>query len=169
MSRTDQVRAMVSVAAPPALAFEIFATEIDLWWRRGLQYRHFGGERALIAIEPRQGGRVFESLGEQGPVHEIGRVLDWEPPVRLRFEWRLANFAPHERTEVEVLFQPQGEGTQVTVIHRGWDALRPDHPARHGDATAAFLRRMGLWWGAQLSVYRLRAAVAGPRPGPSTG
>lgn len=169
MSRTDQVRAMVSVAAPPALAFEIFANEIDLWWRRGLQYRHFGGERALIAIEPRQGGRVFESLGEQGPVHEIGRVLDWEPPVRLRFEWRLANFAPHERTEVEVLFQPQGEGTQVTVIHRGWDALRPDHPARHGDATAAFLRRMGLWWGAQLSVYRLRAAVAGPRPGPSTG
>ena len=158
MSGTDQARVVVSVAAPAALAFEVFTAEIDLWWRRGLQYRHFGGERALIAIEPREGGRVFETLGEDGPVHEIGRVLDWQPPSRLRFEWRLSNFAPGERTEVEVQFEPEGAGTRVTVIHRGWDSIRADHPARHGEASAEFLRRIGLWWGGQLSVYRLCAA-----------
>lgn len=157
MSRTDQARVTVSVAAPMELAFEVFTAEIDLWWRRGLRYRHFGGERALIAIEPREGGRVFETLGKEGPVQEIGRVLDWQPPSRLRFEWRLSNFAPGERTEVEVLFEAEGAGTRVTVTHRGWDAIRPDHSARHGEASAAFLRSLGLWWGGQLTVFRLRA------------
>ena len=158
MSGTDKVRVTVSVAAPRELAFEVFTTEIDLWWRRGLQYRHFGGERALIAIEPHEGGRVFESSCADGPVHEIGRVLDWQPPRRLRFEWRLSNFAPGERTEVEVLFELEGVGTRVTVIHSGWDTIRPDHPARHGEVSVAFLRRLGLWWGGQLSVYRFCTA-----------
>ncbi len=151
----------VSVAAPPELAFEVFTAEIDLWWRRGLQYRRFGGARALIAIEPREGGRVFETPGGDGPVHEIGRVLQWQPPTRLRFEWRLSNFAPGERTEVDVLFEADWDGTRVTVTHTGWNAIRPDHPARHGETNAAFLRRLGLWWGGQLSVYRIHASHPG--------
>ena len=155
----DQARVTVSVAVPPALAFEIFTTEIDLWWRRGPKYRHLGGERALIAIEPHEGGRVFESLGGSGPVQDIGRVLTWLPPARLVFEWRNATFAAAERTEVEVLFEAAGSGTRVTVTHRGWAAIRPDHPARHGQATAAFVRTLGLWWGDQLSALRLRASA----------
>jgi uncharacterized protein YndB with AHSA1/START domain len=136
----------------------VFTTEIDLWWRRGLQCRHFGGERALIGIEPREGGRVFEKAGRDGPAHEIGSVLIWQPPSPLRFEWRLSNFSPGERTEVDVLFEAHGEGTRVTVTHSGWDAIRPDHAARHGETSAIFLRQLGLWWGGQLSVYRLCTA-----------
>ncbi|HUN91737.1 MAG TPA: SRPBCC domain-containing protein [Burkholderiaceae bacterium] len=158
MSGADQARVMVSVDVPRDVAFDVFTREIDLWWRRGLKYRQFGGEHAIIAIEPRAGGRVFESPGDGGPVQERGRVLDWEPPARLRFEWRLANFAARERTEVEVVFEAVGGSTRVTVTHRGWSAIRDDHPARHGEAAAAFLRSLGLWWGGQLSVYRLRAA-----------
>jgi uncharacterized protein YndB with AHSA1/START domain len=158
MSRSDQARVTVSVAVPPADCFALFTQEIDLWWRRGPRFRALGGEHALIAIEGRHGGRVFESLGSDGPVHEIGRVLAWEPPARLVFEWRASNFAPAERTEVEVQFKPVGSGTQVTVTHRGWAAIRPDHPVRHGQADAAFLRMMGLWWGDLLSSLRLSAA-----------
>jgi uncharacterized protein YndB with AHSA1/START domain len=155
VSPGDQARVTVSVDAPPALAFEVFTQQIDLWWRRGLKYRHFGGERALIAIEPHAGGRVFESSGGEGPVHEIGRVRVWQPPTRLVFEWRLANFALDERTEVEVVFEPAARnGTRVTLTHRGWAAMPADHPARHGHASAEFLRRLGLWWGEQLSAYR---------------
>jgi hypothetical protein len=51
----------------------------------------------------------------------------------------------------------------VTVTHRGWAAIRTDHPARHGQPSAEFLRRLGLWWGDQLGVYRLSAGA--PREG----
>lgn len=160
----DRVRAMVAVAVAPDLAFEIFTTEIDLWWRRGPAWRGAAGEQALIAIEPREGGRVFEQQGEQ-LVHEIGRVLAWQPPRRLVFEWRAVNFAPAERTEVEVLFEPEpaGGGTRVTVTHTGWAALRPDHPVRHGQPVPDFIGGMGRWWGALLSAYRLRSQRRGLR------
>jgi len=153
----DQARVTVSVALAPADCFAVFTQEIDLWWRRGPRFRAFGGDRALIAIEGHEGGRVFEQLGDN--VHEIGRVLSWEPPARLRFEWRASNFAPLEHTEVEVTFEAAGSGTRVTVTHRGWAAIRPDHPVRHRQDTAAFLRTMGLWWGDQLSALRLSASL----------
>ncbi|MCA9653315.1 MAG: hypothetical protein H6712_17075 [Myxococcales bacterium] len=46
----------------------------------------------------------------------------------------------------------------MTVVHRGWSRIRPDHPARHGQPVASFLRTMGLWWGDLLSSLRLLAA-----------
>jgi hypothetical protein len=55
---------------------------------------------------------------------------------------------------VEVRFQPSPSGTLVTVEHRGWSRIRPDHPARHGLEVGPFLRMMGLWWGDLLSALR---------------
>ena len=160
----DQARASVFVRVDPAEAFRIFTEEIDLWWRRGLAYRHAGTRRGIIAIEPGTGGRLFESFdAEDGArVVETGRIIDWSPPSRLVLEWRNANFGAGEKTEVEVEFVPQRDGTLVTVTHRGWSAIRPDHPARHGQETAAFIRSMGLWWGDLLAALRqhaLRAAA----------
>ncbi len=156
----DQARVTVSVAVPPEEAWRIFTTEIDLWWRRGRRFRSAPGERGLVALEPGVGGRVFESFatdaGEQ--VVEIGRIRDWQPPERLLFDWRAVNFAPHEWTEVEVSFQRTPGGTRVTVVHRGWSAIRADHPVRHGLDSAGFLRMMGLWWGDLLSSLRLQTA-----------
>lgn len=168
MSADNQVRVTVGVAVPPPLAFEVFTQEIDLWWRRGPQYRQTSGPRALMAIEPRAGGRVFEQGDPDAPVQEVGRVLAWEPPHRLVFTWRAANFAPLEHTEVDVRFEPSAQGTTVTVTHRGWAALRADHPVRHGQASAAFLRRLGLWWGGLLAAYRFSATIIADRrnPGP---
>lgn len=155
--KTDQARITVSVAVPCDRAFEVFTREIDLWWRRGLRFRHFAGEHSIIAIEPFQGGRVFESAVEGGPAHEFGKVLEWNPPNRVRFEWRLSNFGPGERTEVDVHFEAMGDETRVTVTHRAWDGIRGDHPARHGQPPADFLRSLGMWWADQLRVFRLRA------------
>lgn len=145
----DGARVSVEVAVPPAEAFALFTDEIGLWWRRGPRFRAAPGDSGLMAIEPRVGGRVFESWrdGTQECVHEIGRVQLWEPPHRFVFSWRATNFAPAEHTEVDVRFEPAGDGTRVTVTHSGFAALRPDHPVRHGRAGAAFSREMGLWWG----------------------
>ena len=121
----DQARATVLVAVPPAVAFRVFTEEIDQWWRRGLKYRVAGGNRGFIHLEPRPGGRLYESFETRGTT-------------------------------------PSPSGTLVTVTHRGWASLRPDHPARHGQDVGPFIRTMGLWWGDQLTSLRLVAIQGGP-------
>jgi uncharacterized protein YndB with AHSA1/START domain len=165
----DQARVTVSVAVPPGEAFRIFTEEIDQWWRRGPRFRNTreaSGERGMLCIEPKLGGRVFESIdADEGAeadapprVIEIGRVSVWEPARRLVFSWRASNFAPVESTEVEALFEASPSGTRLTVTHRGWSALRADHPVRHGQEVAAFIRMMGTWWGDLLTSLREHAA-----------
>jgi uncharacterized protein YndB with AHSA1/START domain len=155
----DRARATVTVAVPPERAFRLFTAEINLWWRRGPRFRNLHGDQGIICIEPRVGGRVFESVGEGAneTVFVVGKVKLWQPSERLIFEWRASNFAPDERTEVDVTFAPSASGTRVTVEHRGWSAIRADHPVRHGQDVAAFIRMMGMWWGDQLTSLRLTA------------
>jgi uncharacterized protein YndB with AHSA1/START domain len=155
MSGGDRARVSVSVAIPPSRAFHIFTADIDQWWRRGMKFRH-AASRSLLCIEPKVGGRLFESFAAEGTerVIEVGRVRIWEPPRRLAFTWRNANFAPHEQTEVDVQFEPIASGTLVTVTHSGLSALPADHPARHGLQGSEFHRMIGLWWGEQMSSLR---------------
>jgi uncharacterized protein YndB with AHSA1/START domain len=152
----DRVRISVRVAVSPHDAFRVFTEEIDQWWRRGPKYRVAGTRRGFIRVEPGVGGRLFESFAGDGEtrVVETGRVTVWEPPRRLVFDWRAVAFAPSETTEVEVEFAPSAGGTLVTVTHRGWSAIRRDHPVRHGLDVAAFIRMMGLWWGDLLTSMR---------------
>ena len=156
----DEARATVSVALPPDETFRVFTQEVNLWWRRGRRFRNAPGAAGVVCIEPGPGGRLFESFDtEDGErVVEMGRTLVWDPPRRLLMSWRASNFAPGEETQVEVLFKPVGAATHVTVVHRGWAAIRADHPVRHGQPVPAFLRSMGMWWGDQLTMLRLRAA-----------
>ncbi len=152
----DQATVSISVAVEPAVAFEVFTKETDLWWRRGLRYRLAGRRPGSLCFEPGAGGRLFESFETSSgtQVHEAGRVTVWQPPSRLVFTWRNANFAAEESTEVEVFFEPTDTGTRVTVQHRGWSAIRPGHPARHGLEGAAFSRMIGLWWGELMTALR---------------
>jgi uncharacterized protein YndB with AHSA1/START domain len=154
----DQARASVHVKVEQADAFRIFTEEIDQWWRRGLKYRVARG-RGILHLEPFVGGRLFESFDTStgAKVVETGRVTAWEPPARVVFEWRAVNFRPAEKTEVEVVFEGRGEGTLVTVTHRGWSKIRADHPARHGREVAPFIGMMGMWWGELLTSLREHA------------
>ena len=169
----DQAKVSVLVQVHVEDAFRLFTEEIDQWWRRGLKYRIAGKRRGIICIEPRLGGRLFESFetprGQR--VVETGRVTAWEPPTRLVLEWRPVNFSAAERTEVEVSFDRQQSGTLVTVTHRGWNQIRTDHPARHGLAQAPFLRMMGLWWGGLMQALREHASqkASTEEPGSSCG
>lgn len=153
----DRVRVTVSVAVDPPVAWEVFTEEIELWWRHGPRYRMGARGVGRLALEPRLGGRVFETVGEK--THEIGTITTWEPPSRLVLSWRAQNFAKDERTEVEVRFAPAASGTVVTLEHRGWSAIRPDHPARHGATDAVFLRTMGSWWSDLATSLREHAAT----------
>jgi hypothetical protein len=152
----DKATASVTVDTDPATAFRMFTEETTLWWRRGVKYRVAGRNPGDVIFEAKPGGRLLESFETaSGPrVIELGRITVWEPPTRFCFHWRAANFAPEEVTEVEVLFLALRAGTSVTVHHRGWSHLRTDHPVRHGEEGVQFIRRIGLWWGDQLTSYR---------------
>ena len=153
MTGGDQARVTIAVDVPPADAFRIFTEEIDQWWLHGRRFRVFGRDKtSVVYMDPRQGGGLFERAGDK--VLKTGEVTVWDPPVRLLFEWRGANLQGPDKTEVEVLFAGQGRGTLVTLTHRGWSRIPADHPVRHGQPSADFLRSMGLWWSDQLSALR---------------
>lgn len=165
MTADDVVRVTTVVAVDPATAFAVFTEEVDDWWRRGPRYRFRRGRTAgdgLLRFEPGPGGRLVEVYDEAaGDAYEVGAVRAWEPGRRLAFAWRGNAFAPGEETLVEVRFERVAEGTRVTVEHRGWAALRADHPARHGLAGGAFTSMIGLWWAEQLTMLRSRSAARG--------
>lgn len=153
----DQARVTVAVRVPVDEAFRAFVEDIDLWWRRGLKYRVGAKHGGVVHLEPKVGGRLYESFDTPRghKIVQTGTVTCCEPPKLLVFEWRAVNFRGSEKTLVEVQFQPAPNGTQITLTHSGWEHIRPDHPARHGQASAAFLRSLGLWWGEQLTSLRV--------------
>ena len=164
----DRVSASVFVAAPPAIAFEVFTEQIDTWWRHGLKFRDGARGLSVLHLEPRPGGRLFETIstpdGGTGHVVQTGTVTEWRPPHALSIEWRGVNFAPHETTTVSVAFEPRRDGTQVTLVHSGFAALPADHPVRHGKPVPAFIAQMGMWWSDQ--VTSLRSVVDDERRAP---
>ena len=155
----DRVSASVFVDAPPDIAFEVFTDQIDRWWRHGLKFRTGARELSVLHLEPRLGGRLFETIATPGSdaahVVQTGTVTEWNPPHALQIEWRGVNFAPGEATTVSVAFDARRDGTQVTLVHAGWAALPPDHPVRHGQAVAQFIAGMGLWWSDQMTSLRM--------------
>jgi uncharacterized protein YndB with AHSA1/START domain len=153
---SSAARVTVTVGVEPDIAFEVFTRDIDRWWRRGIKFRHSGNSTGLLCLEPRVGGRLFESFETGGKSHviQVGLVSTWDPPRLLIFSWRNANYAAEEETEVEVGFSPVKSGTQVTVTHRGLTALPLGHPARHGLPDDQFIRMIGLWWGELMEALR---------------
>lgn len=152
----DGATVTVSVRVSPEEAFDVFTRETDLWWRQGPRFRIAGRHPSRLAFEGGPDGRLFETVQlPAGPrTYEVGRIVAWDPPRRLAFEWRGVNFAPGESTRVEVSFRALGESTLVTVRHAGFAALREDHPAKHALPAAEFSRMMGLWWGDLLTSLR---------------
>jgi hypothetical protein len=163
----SKILVALRVSATPARAFEVFTTEVGLWWRPNPMFRFTPRSPGVLAFEPGEGGRFTETL-PSGKVFEIGRIKVWSPPAdaggdgRLVFGWRQATFTPDQDTEVEVRFEAVGDETRVTVEHRGWDSVPDAHVARHHFPAPLFLRRHGEWWQGLLSAYNDRASMTGP-------
>jgi len=149
MTSGSRVLVALRVKAAPDRAFEVFVGEIGAWWRPNQMFQTTPRAPGKLAFEPGEGGRFTETLAN-GKVFEIGRILVWEPPARLAFSYRQANFPPDLHTEVEVRFEAVGEETRVSVEHRGFDQV-PAGAARHGFPDAVLLTHLGEWWRAQLA------------------
>ena len=118
------VRKSIRVSAPRERAFEVFTAGIGRWWPKT---HHIGAaDLDKIVIEPRQGGRWYER-GVDGSECEVGKVLVWDPPVRLVLVWQLTpefKYDPNLITEVEVRFITEdGGATRVELEHRNLERM----------------------------------------------
>jgi uncharacterized protein YndB with AHSA1/START domain len=147
------VTVAIEVAAPPHEAFRIFTDEIDRWWLRGPKHRFKPPWNGTMFLEARVGGRFMEQYAD-GTAFVIGRVNECVPPRLLRFDWRLPSFSQSEKTEVLIRFEPTVDGTRIAVEHRGWHALREDHPARHRLTGTDLEYAKARLWGENLGALR---------------
>ena len=116
------VRKSLTVDAPVERAFEVFTERIGTWWP--FDTHSIGQARTHDAVlESREGGALYEVMdgGETAP---WATVLTWEPPHRLVLSWHVNPEVP--ATEVEVRFEPDGDGTRVELEHRGWEKCGPE-------------------------------------------
>ena len=144
----------ILVKADPEKAFRIFLGAMGSWWPKG--HSLLGSPQKDVVIEPRVGGRWYE-VGEDGSEYEWGRVLAWDSPNRAVLAWQLNGEWRYDKdfeTEVEIRFEPDGDGTRVEFEHRGLEAF--DRTARDGHVMG-----MDEGWGAILEGYRQAAGRAG--------
>ncbi|HEY2357388.1 MAG TPA: SRPBCC domain-containing protein [Phenylobacterium sp.] len=152
---TSKVYVALRVRATPERAFAGFVNEIGEWWRPNELFQTTP-RPGRLSFEPGPAGRLIETR-EGGKVFEIGRIRVWEPPNRLVFSWRQANFPVELHTEVEVAFEVVGEETRVSVEHRGFDQV-PAGAARHGFPDEYLLMRLADFWRAQIASMRERVS-----------
>jgi uncharacterized protein YndB with AHSA1/START domain len=153
----NSVRKVVSVKAPPAIAWRVFTEQMGTWWP--LAHYKIGMAQAVDAVvEPRVGGRWYER-GEDGTTCDWGRVLSWEPHTRLVLSWDITadwQYDPNLGTEIELRFIPEGkDGTRVELEHRRLDryGARRDEMRRIFDTEGD--------WGRILEMFARVAAPEG--------
>jgi uncharacterized protein YndB with AHSA1/START domain len=72
------------------------------------------------SIEERVGGRIELVSGVAG-YHSIGKILTWEPPRVLEYEWNIAPVPEMPRGEQAIFryeLTPDGDSTRVVVTYR---------------------------------------------------
>jgi uncharacterized protein YndB with AHSA1/START domain len=123
----EPIRRSVRVDRTRKDAFELFTEHIGDWWpvevfSRAADEQYGDGVKAeRVVFEPRTGGRLYEVTSE-GVEGVWADVLTYEPPARIVLAWK-PNDRPEPPTEVEIHFEPDGDGTIVRLEHRGWDKL----------------------------------------------
>ncbi len=143
---TAAVIVALRVGVSPDLAFTAFTRDIGRWWKSHPLFQLSRGGDGALRFDPEgPDGRLVTRFAD-GKLWEIGAVRHWLPGERLTFDWRLPSFKPDQVTEVDVRFEAVGGETRVTVEHRGWDAIPPQHVARHGFELMLFQRRLGEHW-----------------------
>lgn len=117
---TMPIELEVTVAAPVEDAFRVFTGEIGTWWPVDV---HSIGEEKVTAVlmEGGAGGRLYE-VWDNGEQRDWADVLEWDEPHRIVLAWH-PNPDRSTSTEIEIRFTSEGDGTRVSLEHRGWDRL----------------------------------------------
>lgn len=118
--RLEPIRKTLRVPAVPEEAFRRFTAEMDGWWPLGT-HSVFGEESEGVEVGEGEGLPIVER-GAGGRTGVWGTVTVWDPPRRVAFTWHPGRDAT-TAGEVEVTFRAVEGGTEVTLLHGGWDRL----------------------------------------------
>jgi uncharacterized protein YndB with AHSA1/START domain len=158
MPATDTVvRSSIVVEAPVETAFSVFTAGIGTWFPP--EYNILGVDIAERTFEPHVGGRIYDR-GVDGSECAWGTVLDYEPPDRFVFAWRLSpSFQVEDddekTSEVEVRFVAESpQRTRVELEHR--------HLERHGENWEAARASLGGEGGWGFCLQRFAERIATP-------
>jgi uncharacterized protein YndB with AHSA1/START domain len=121
---TNVIKTVV-LPCPPARAFVLFTEHASEWWPP--ERRHTGDATSRIAMEST--GRFFER-GSDGREVELGRVLEWEPGVRVVLHWFPGTDAEHPTRVVATFESIAGGQTRITIEHGPTPASDELYPAR---------------------------------------
>jgi hypothetical protein len=101
-------------------AFDTWTRRMHLWWPLA-RHSVSGESAASVAVEPRPGGRIFETTRE-GKDIVWGSVSLWDPPRRFGYLWHIGEADASEATEVTITFAALGSGrTHVAIVHKGFE------------------------------------------------
>lgn len=126
----EPVRRSVVVNRSVEDAFRVFTEEIGKWWAldvHSLSLDRTGAPAETAVMEGQVDGRLYERMSD-GIEADWGRVLVWEPPRRVAFEWHVTGTP----TEVDVRFTADGDATRVELVHSGFDRLEDAERRRKG-------------------------------------
>ena len=117
---TAPIRRSVSVSWSPEVAYQRFTADFGRWWPR--YGNSIGGRRVKrIVFDVRVGGQIYEEHYD-GTRFMWGVVTALEPPRRVAFTHH-ATRAESDAQDVEVTFTPEGSGTRVELVSRGWEKM----------------------------------------------
>lgn len=118
--KIEPVEKQIKVGLNQEAAFRLFTEGLNNWWP--LATHSVGENQAETCVfEGHVGGRIYEVL-KDGSQAEWGKVLAWEPFEKVTFTWYPGR--PSETAqEVTVTFREMPGGTQVELLHTGWEML----------------------------------------------
>lgn len=118
--KIEPVEKQIKVVLNQETAFRLFTEGLNKWWP--LTTHSVGEDQAETCVfEGHVGGRIYEVL-KDGSQAEWGKVLVWEPFGKVAFTWYPSRKADTAQ-EVTVLFSEVPGGTQVDLVHTGWEKL----------------------------------------------
>lgn len=145
--KIEPLQKQLKVRLPVEAAFRLFTEGIDKWWP--LKTHSVGEDQAETCFfEGWEGGRIVEVL-KDGSQAEWGRVLTWEPYRKVVFHWYPGR-EPDTAQEVTVTFNEIPSGTEVELVHAGWESL--------GDKAQAGRAGYDSGWDYVLAKYIVEAA-----------
>jgi hypothetical protein len=138
----DPVICTVSVPGPVAQAFAGFTDHTHLWWP--MESNSVFGAGSYVEFED----ILILETADDGRTAVWGSIDDWQPPLSFHATWHPGTTALWS-TELRVAFRAVPEGTEVRLVHTGWEGAEDPSATRAASAASwpavleRFVRFMG--------------------------